>query len=518
MTFGISRGLAVDNAGNVQTNIYVEVRRVAPGYPLAAPIYVDAAGVSTLSNPFYSASGEFEFYAVGGAYRVRVYNAAGYDKTWDNVPVGTAQAIDVDRYAQAGFTWAPESATGTPPTSGCIRFNNADVSAATHVYLSKNTLGNSDVTKWLTAFQVGHWMLLSTGVGTEVGWPITAITNNTSWFDFTIDAANYAGPTGPISFGDSGFVSVSQQRPGQNGTNGSSALTVVRVAPTLNVTIASGLTSGNVRDGVTIANGDLVLLTGQTAPAENGVYVVGPTPTRLAAFSTYDAHPGCYFSVMEGTTNADTLWRCTSDKGGTINVTALAFSKFPALLAANNLSDLASAATARTNLGLGSSGQVLVDFVPFDNEPPSSNYATIDVRNGHPVLVFPDAVVYAAVFTAKMPARYSGGGVTVLIDWMSDGTSTNKVCFSAQLERVDVGTTDLDADSFGTQVIDTTGVAGNATSGIESQTSIALTAGGQMDSVVAGDRFRLKITRETGQANDANGGNIQVTGVTIKET
>jgi hypothetical protein len=164
------------------------------------------------------------------------------------------------------------------------------------------------------------------------------------------------------------------------------------------------------------------------------------------------------------------------------------------------------------------SGQTLLSCSPLDDEPPSSNYATFDVRNGHPVLVFPDAVVYVAIFTGVMPRRYGGGGITILINWTNSTTSTNKVCFSATLERVDVGTTDLDADSFGTQVIDTTGVAANATSGIQSQTSIALTTGANMDSVVAGDCFRLKITRETGQANDTQAGDAQIVSIEIKET
>lgn len=164
------------------------------------------------------------------------------------------------------------------------------------------------------------------------------------------------------------------------------------------------------------------------------------------------------------------------------------------------------------------SGQTVGMFFPTDNEPPSSNYATFDVRNGHPILVFPDAVVYAAIFTSVLPRRYGGNGLTILINWMNSTTSTNKVCFSATLERMDVGTTDLDTDSFGTQVIDTTGVAASATSGIQSQTSIALTTGAQMDSVVAGDCFRLKITRETGQANDTQAGDAQIVSIEIKET
>ena len=328
----------------------------------------------------------------------------------------------------------------------------------------------------------------------------------------------------------------------------------VRVATTANITIATGLVAGQVLDGVTLVTGDLVLVKNQATTSQNGVYVVGATPVRSSEFDTYDEHPGSLIGVEEGTANADTLWLCTSNSGGTLDSTAIAFTKLVIageLLAGNNLSDVANAATARTNLGAAAlaspaftgtptaptqtagdnstklattayvdngSGQTLCGFFPMDNEPPSSNYATFDVRNGHPVLTFPDAVVYAAIFTGIMPKRYKGGDVNVLINWMSDGTSTSTVCFSAQLERMDVGTTDLDADSFGTQVIDTTGVAGSSTSGIQSQTTIALTTGAQMDSVVAGDTFRLKITRETGQANDTLASDVQLVSVYVKET
>lgn len=201
----------------------------------------------------------------------------------------------------------------------------------------------------------------------------------------------------------------------------------------------------------------------------------------------------------------------------------MADTKISALTAATNLTSIQFAAeqsgvTVRLPIAVLRSGQTLNTFFPTDNEPPSSNYATFSTRNGRPILVFPDAVVYAAIFTGVMPRQYGAGGVTVLINWMNSTTSTNKVCFSATLERVDVGTTDLDSDSFGTQVIDTTGVAANATSGIQSTTSIALTTGANMDSVVAGDTFRLKITRETGQANDTQAGDAQVVSVEIKET
>lgn len=174
--------------------------------------------------------------------------------------------------------------------------------------------------------------------------------------------------------------------------------------------------------------------------------------------------------------------------------------------------------TAVVSSAVSVHGQTLATFFPFDNEPPSSNYATLSTRNGHPILVFPDAVVDVAIFTGVLPASYGGNGLTIDLLWMNSTTSTNKVCWSATIEYMDSGTTDFDADSFGTQVVDGTGVAANATSGIASTTTLALTSGAQMDSLVAGKSYRLKITRETGQGNDTQAGDAQLLSVHVKET
>ena len=106
------------------------------------------------------------------------------------------------------------------------------------------------------------------------------------------------------------------------------ALRRVRAVAATNITIATGLNNGDALDGVSLITGDLVLVAGQSAPADNGVYVVGASPARDGSFDSYDEHPGVYISVMEGTTYADTLWRCTSNKGGTLGSTALVFSQF----------------------------------------------------------------------------------------------------------------------------------------------------------------------------------------------
>lgn len=160
------------------------------------------------------------------------------------------------------------------------------------------------------------------------------------------------------------------------------------------------------------------------------------------------------------------------------------------------------------------SGDTLLIITPYNNEPPAAAYATLDLRNYHPVLDFDAAADESAVFTAIMPRNYAGGGVTVYLHWVStDTTDTNHCFWDAAFERI--SGQDTDADGFAAvQSNDTTHP--NATSGIETVTEIPFTNGAQMDSVVAGDIFRLKITRDA--VNDNMAGDAELLGIEIKET
>ena len=99
----------------------------------------------------------------------------------------------------------------------------------------------------------------------------------------------------------------------------------VRAATTANITIATALNNGDTLDGVTLANGNLVLVKDQSTAAQNGIYVVGSSPARDDLFDTYDEHPGALIHVEEGSTNADKLFHCTSNTGGTLDSTAITF-------------------------------------------------------------------------------------------------------------------------------------------------------------------------------------------------
>ncbi len=88
----------------------------------------------------------------------------------------------------------------------------------------------------------------------------------------------------------------------------------VRVASTTNVTIAS---PGTAIDGVTLSNGDRVLLKNQSTGSQNGIYDFngsGSAMTRSAdADSDTELKPGAQVFVSEGTTLGDTTWQLTTN-------------------------------------------------------------------------------------------------------------------------------------------------------------------------------------------------------------
>src|SRR3990167_2040092 len=143
------------------------------------------------------------------------------------------------------------------------------------------------------------------------------------------------------------------------------------------------------------------------------------------------------------------------------------------------------------------SGNTLVTFLPYANEPPAANYATLDTRNGHPVLDFDGSADEEAVFTAIMPAHYAGCGVTVKVHCAFTSAVSGTANVEVSFERMTAQ--DIDADGFATMTDGS--VTPNGTSGIETILSINFGNGAAMDSVVAGDLFRLKVRRDADGTN-----------------
>ena len=165
------------------------------------------------------------------------------------------------------------------------------------------------------------------------------------------------------------------------------------------------------------------------------------------------------------------------------------------------------------------SGDTLSKLFPTDNEPPASNYATLDLRNAHPVLDFDGSTDEEAVFTGILSRNYAGGGLTVNTYWGFTSATSGSLRVQADIERMDVSSLDTDADSFSGTFRSAGGTA-PGTSGQIIQVAVTFTSGAQMDSLAAGEMFRLKIRRDA----DGTSGTDDITtdaelfGIEIKET
>ena len=107
---------------------------------------------------------------------------------------------------------------------------------------------------------------------------------------------------------------------------------IARVASTANVVLASGLENGDTLDGVTLATGNRVLLKNQTTTSQNGLYTVvaSGTASRDTEFDIISEIAGQLILISEGTTNADTMYLCTTDTSATLGSSAITYTQvFP---------------------------------------------------------------------------------------------------------------------------------------------------------------------------------------------
>lgn len=124
----------------------------------------------------------------------------------------------------------------------------------------------------------------------------------------------------------------------------------VKAATTANITIATALNNGDTLDGISLSDGDTVLVKDQSDQSENGLYTVASSPARSSEADTWDEIAGQLISIQQGSANADDLYLNTSDSGGTLNTTAITYTKvFPGT---------GGTVTSVSTAGLASGGEI----------------------------------------------------------------------------------------------------------------------------------------------------------------
>jgi len=154
-------------------------------------------------------------------------------------------------------------------------------------------------------------------------------------------------------------------------------------------------------------------------------------------------------------------------------------------------------------------------FRPYQNEPPTANFATLDTSNQRPVLDFDAATDESAVFSDILPERYGGGGLDVILHLAatSDTNAAHLSFWDVSIEAIAAQV--LSADGFA--AVQSGSVNAPATY-IETTLTISFTSGAQMDGLVAGGAFRLKVTRDANNGSDDWSGDAELLYVEVKET
>ena len=240
--------------------------------------------------------------------------------------------------------------------------------------------------------------------------------------------------------------------------------------------------------------------------------------SRLILDVKVDVGSGAVDSVvtlyMEGvhdsyfTANIDPgLWQTHSDRLDDLATTDATAAEL------NELTDSSETTLHSHAAGVAAFGRPLV-FTAQSNEPPDSNFATLDTRNAHLVLDF--ALNEIGVFSHIMPRGYAGGGLTVYIHYAMTSAVANDIKLEVYLERIGDQQQDIDSDGFAAAQ-NSGDITVPGTSGFVDVIPVTFTDGAQMDSIAAGESFRVKVKRIAVGGTDASG-DLELTRVEIKET
>jgi hypothetical protein len=160
------------------------------------------------------------------------------------------------------------------------------------------------------------------------------------------------------------------------------------------------------------------------------------------------------------------------------------------------------------------SGQSLFTLYPLGSFGPSTNYATHDTRNTHPVKDFDAATDETAYWHVVLPSNWAGGSITVTILYAMSSATTGDVVWVVAIERIADEDLDTDSDSFDAGVSVTTTVPG--TSGALQYASLTLAAS-DMDGAAAGEMVRISLMRDANDAADTATGDAELFAIKFVE-
>ena len=157
----------------------------------------------------------------------------------------------------------------------------------------------------------------------------------------------------------------------------------------------------------------------------------------------------------------------------------------------------------------GGGTKTFARFTPLDNQPPATDFATLDTVNSIATLDFDAAANESAIFVSFIPeATTLPSGIRVDLRWTATSATGGNAIWGVQFEKTSgsILTDGFDAETFATG-------STAANSGSVNVTTITATT---IDSLVADDLFRVKIFRSGAAAADTMTGDAELLAVEVR--
>ena len=276
---------------------------------------------------------------------------------------------------------------------------------------------------------------------------------------------------------------------------------------TNNITL-SGLAVQAGGDWVaTLTAGDRILVKNQTLSQFNGIYVAAAGAwARSSDMNTWAEVPSAFTFIESGTTLADTGWVCTSNQGGTIDVTPITWSQFSgagSYLAGTGLTltgnTFSITNTAVTAAAYGSASQVATFTV--------NQQGQITLAASTSIAIAASQITSGTIDSARLSGSYSGiTGLGTLGDLTVTNTITGSVSGNAGTATTATKATNLAAGAAGSVPYQTAA---------DTTTFLAAGSNGQVLTLAAG--LPSWATPATGTVTSV-GGTGTVSGISLSGT
>jgi hypothetical protein len=201
----------------------------------------------------------------------------------------------------------------------------------------------------------------------------------------------------------------------------------VKVATTVNGTLATAYANGQTIDGITLVTNDRILLKNQTTQTENGIYTVNASgaPTRALDADSTTELDSATVTVQQGTAGADTVWTQTTN-APTVGSSNLVWAQVGAGSGVGIAGNGLTLTGSTFDVGAGNGISVAADSVAVDSSVVVRKYAADCAATTNPQTFTHGlgsndltVAVWETATSALVYPDVTKGSGTVIVDWGS---------------------------------------------------------------------------------------------------